>query len=372
MENFFLTDELRMMRDTVRRFIQKEVVPIELEIGHYVTEVPAQYVTALQKKARDMGCWQMGALREWGGEELDIFSQFVLMEEASQHWFGLVSPAMDAFGKTVPTVLSKLNTELVEKLVKPAVESGNGCFIALDNSSNFTARKSSNGQWIISGSQRFVANADKAGFGLIWAKVEDSKETMLFLVENNGSVKYKEVVLVRTIGLFDISIQDCEVSAENCLGKGGELAGGILNEYQVLLAASCLGVSREALRLCSEYATQRETFGKLLEYRNSIQDMVADSIVELSSARLLVWSIVKKMSLGDASENEVAMAKLVATETAFKIIDRSIQIHGGMGVAQEVPVERWYREIRLARLMLESSEKIRHKLAVAEFEKYHK
>jgi acyl-CoA dehydrogenase len=99
--------------------------------------------------------------------------------------------------------------------------------------------------------------------------------------------------------------------------------------------------------------------------------MVADSVVALESARLLTWATAKKQSLDEASADEVAMAKLNATETAFRIVDQMIQIHGGMGITQEVALERWYRELRLTRIQLVSSEIIRQRLALTNFQKYH-
>ncbi len=306
-----------------------------------------------------------------GGGGLDIFSRTLLMEEASRHRFGLVSPALNAFGKEIPTILTKLHPSLIESAVKPAVESGKGCFIAADICSNFVAKRESQNGWAISGNQKFVANADQAGFGLIWAKIDGSEETGLFLVENNERVASERMVVMRTLNFFHITLKDYPVSGEHYLGKGNELVGEMLKELQILLAARCLGVAQEALRLCVEYATQRETFGKLLEKREAIQDMVADSLVDLSSARLLTWCMAKKLSLNDATEEEIAMAKLSATEKAFRIVDQSIQIHGGMGIAQEVPLERWYRELRLARLELAPSEGIRKMLALSSFQKYH-
>jgi acyl-CoA dehydrogenase len=371
LENLFLNNEMRMMRDTIRRFIQNEVIPIEQKVGPFVTEVPVEYIVALQEKAKKMGFWQMGALTEWGGGGLDIFSRTLLMEEASRHRFGLVSPALNAFGKEIPTILTKLHPSLIESAVKPAVESGKGCFIAADICSNFVAKRESQNGWAISGNQKFVANVDQAGFGLIWAKIDGSEETGLFLVENNERVAAERMVVMRTLNFFHITLKDYPVSGEHYLGKGNELVGEMLKELQILLAARCLGVAQEALRLCVEYATQRETFGKLLEKREAIQDMVADSLVDLSSARLLTWCMAKKLSLNDATEEEIAMAKLSATEKAFRIVDQSIQIHGGMGIAQEVPLERWYRELRLARLELAPSEGIRKMLALSSFQRYH-
>ena len=359
------------MRDTVQRFIQNEVIPIEQKIGALTAEIPNEYVLSLQEKAKQMGFWQMWALPEWGGAGLDIFSRTVVMAEASRHRFGLMCPGLNAFGQEIPSVVMKSPSPLTEKMIKPAVDSGAGCFLAVDGSSNFIARREGNNGWVISGRQRFVGNADKAAVGLIWAKMDGSEDTGLFLVENDKRIRSEPIVVMRTIRLFNVSLEDYQAPTDSYLGNGKELVVELLQELQILLAARCLGIAQEALRLGTEYATQRETFGKLLEKREAIQDMVADSVVALESARLLTWATAKKQSLDEASADEVAMAKLNATETAFRIVDQMIQIHGGMGITQEVALERWYRELRLTRIQLVPSEIIRQRLALTNFQKYH-
>ncbi len=187
----------------------------------------------------------------------------------------------------------------------------------------------------------------------------------------SNRIRSEPIVVMRTIRLFNVSLEDYQAPVNSYLGKGKEMVGELLQEFQILLAAGCLGIAQEALRLGTEYATQRETFGKLLEKREAIQDMVADSAVALESSRLLTWAMAKKQSLGEASADEVAMAKLNATETAFRIVDQMIQIHGGMGITQEVVLERWYRELRLSRIQLVPSEIIRQRLALTNFQKFH-
>jgi acyl-CoA dehydrogenase len=370
LENLFLTDELKMMRDTVRRFIQNDVIPIEQKIGALAPEVPDEYIVALQEKARQTGFWQMWAPPEWGGAGMDILSRTVMMEEAARHRFGLMSPALNAFGRDIPSHLGKPESPFVAKMMKPAVDSGAGCFLAIENSANFIASRDGNIGWSISGSQRFVGNADQAAVGLVWAKIDGSQDTGLFLLGNNKNVKPKPTVVMRTLCLFDVSLEDYRAPLDSYLGEGKEWIDKLCQELQILLSARCLGIAQEALRLGAEYATQRETFGKLLEKREAIQDMVADMMVALESARLLTWTTAKKLSLGQASSNEVAMAKLSATETAWRIVDLSIQIHGGMGITQEVVLERWYRELRLARIQWVPSEVIRQRLALMNFQKY--
>src|SRR3989337_2844417 len=103
----------------------------------------------------------------------------------------------------------------MEGAVKPAVESGKGCFIAADTCSNFVAKRESPNGWAISGNQKFVANADQAGFGLIWAKIDGSEETGLFLVENNEKVAAERVVVMRTLNFFHITLKDYPVSGDH-------------------------------------------------------------------------------------------------------------------------------------------------------------
>jgi len=153
LEILFLTDEQKMMRDTVQRFIQNEVIPIEQKIGALTAEIPNEYILSLQEKAKQMGFWQMWALPEWGGAGLDIFSRTVVMEEASRHRFGLMCPGLNAFGQEIPSVVMKSPSPLTEKMIKPAVDSGAGCFLAVDGSSNFIARREGNNGWVISGRQ---------------------------------------------------------------------------------------------------------------------------------------------------------------------------------------------------------------------------
>ncbi len=95
------------MRNTVRRFIQNEVIPVERKIGALATEVPDEDIVSLQEKGKQMGFWQMWAWPEWGGAGLDIFSRTVVMEEASRHRFGLMCPGLNAFGQEIPSVVMK-------------------------------------------------------------------------------------------------------------------------------------------------------------------------------------------------------------------------------------------------------------------------
>src|SRR4030065_1417421 len=276
LEDLFLTDEQKMMRHTVRKFIQNDVLPIEQTIGALAAEVPEEHVVSLQEKAKQMWFWQMWGIPEWGGAGLDIFGRTVVMEEASQHRFGLMCPGLNAFGQEIPSVVMKSPSPQTEKMMKPAIASGAGCFLSIDSSSNFIARREGNNGWRISGRQRFVANADKAAVGLIWAKMVGSEDTGRFFVENDKRIRSEPTVVMRTIRLFNVSLDDSQAPADSCLGNGKERVGELLPELQILLAARCLGIAREALRLGTEYATQRETFGKLLEKREAIQDMVAD------------------------------------------------------------------------------------------------
>ena len=157
-----------------------------------------------------------------------------------------------------------------------------------------------------------------------------------------------------------------EVPVENRLGEEGggfKLAEKWLVEGRVPYAAGTLGIAQAALELAIDWAKQRETFGSRLSEKQAIQWMLADSEMELRAARLLTWQAAWKADLGQDLKLDASIAKVTATETAGRVVDRCIQIFGGLGVSKEMPLERWYRELRIKRIGEGPSEV--HRMVVA-------
>ena len=141
--------------------------------------------------------------------------------------------------------------------------------------------------------------------------------------------------------------------AKNVLGEVGggfAIANDRLSRQRIPYAAACIGVAIAAQEMAIEYARLRETFGAPLATRQSVQNMIIDSQVDIESARWLTLAAAEKAHLGEPFRKEAAMAKLVASEAGGRVVDRAIQIHGGYGVTKDLPLERWFREMRIRRI----------------------
>jgi acyl-CoA dehydrogenase len=174
------------------------------------------------------------------------------------------------------------------------------------------------------------------------------------------------IPVIRPLYPQELFFEDVEVAVENRIGDEGQgfaVVEDWLVHGRVPYAAGTIGVATAALKLAIEYARDRETFGKKLATRQAIQWMIADSEIELRAARLLTYQAAWKADLGQDFKMEASICKVYATETAGRVVDRCIQVLGGMGVAKELPFERWYRELRIKRIGEGPSEV--HRMVVA-------
>ena len=146
-------------------------------------------------------------------------------------------------------------------------------------------------------------------------------------------------------------------------GEGFNLLKELLTQNRIPYAAQCVGVAQKALEMAIDYSKLRETFGKLLSERQAIQWMIADSALDIHAARLVTYNAAHCKQKNKAFLIESSMAKLLATEMAMHVVDRAIQIHGGMGLSKELPLERWYRELR-TRLIGEGPSEV-HRMVIA-------
>ncbi|HHW37386.1 MAG TPA: acyl-CoA/acyl-ACP dehydrogenase [Bacillales bacterium] len=372
MQELLAEKDLEILKKTVQSFITEQVAPLEHSQKEYVQIFSEDTVASLQEKAWSIGLKALGAKKEWGGAGLSLYDRSIIYEEAAQHRLGLYHPAGDAFGEELPRFLEKCTEEQIEKYVKPAVKQGKGCFIALweeqeDNyieKVNSQAVKKGNG-WIINGTKAYVQKMEQASFGVILVNCIDDngeKKPTLFILEANEATKIKETVLIDVQKTHDLVFDNLVADDSRrigAVGEGEQLIKQWLIESQILLSARCLGISARALQYAKDYATIRITRGKPLAEFPTIRTMMVNGVVYLEAARLMVYDAAKIVDKGASdSANRVKMAKLFATDTAAKIIDDTLQIYGGAGFAGDFPMERWYKEIRLARLDLQKRETI--------------
>lgn len=377
MEGLLLEKDLSILKQTIKSFISEQVAPLERSQKGYLKEFSEAVMATLQEKARLAGLNALGAKKEWGGAGLSLYAKTVIYEEAAKHRLGLYHPAGDAFGEELPSFLENCTQEQVETYVKPAVRDGKGCFIAAweEQEDNYfekittTAIKDGD-NWVINGKKSYIQKLDKANFGVILVNcLEENGETKpaLFIVELNDPFEKKEKILIDVQKTHDLIFNNVLIPnwrRVGAVGEGVHLMKQWLTESQVLLGARCLGISEKAIQYAKEYAKLRITRGKPLSEFPAIRTMIANGIVNLKAARLMVQDAAKKVDQGqECGAHAAQMAKLMAAETAAKIIDDVLQIHGGAGFAGDLPIERWYKEIRLARVNLQKKETIIEEIA---------
>lgn len=366
--DYGLSDELKMLQSTVRKFVKNEIIPEEQTQDPDAIELQEEVVSRLQEKARAMGMYQPSAPEEYGGAGLNVFSNTIFMEEVSKHRQGLYNPGCGAFGHPINPILYAGTENQKEKYLRPCVQSTmRGCFAITEPSGGSdparairTRAKKTDKGWVINGNKIWISHAKVADFVTVFVRTDDGPigirgEITCFIVETGtpGYTISNPIPVIRPEAPYELIFEDCLVSEEQMLGERGggfDLVKSLLTQNRIPYAAQCLGVAQESLEMAIEYSKIRETFGKPLSQRQAIQWMLADSALELHAARLVVYNAARCLAENKPFEIESSMAKLMASEVAMNVVDRAIQIHGGMGLAKELPLERWYRELRTRRI----------------------
>ena len=214
-------------------------------------------------------------------------------------------------------------------------------------------------------------SADRADYGLVFARTGGPGRTGVtcFIVETDWP-GFKVARIVHTLRsskyATEIHIDDLRVPHENILGEEGggfAIANDRLSRQRIPYAAECVGVAIKAHELAVEYSKIRETFGATLSSRQGIQWMLVENETDIRAMRWLVLDAAAKADRGEPFRTESAIAKLQCSELSFKVVDRSMQIHGGLGVAKDLPFERWFREMRIRRIGEGPSEVQKHVIA---------
>jgi len=374
---FDLPEHLQMMRDALRRFVSQEIVPAEKALAPEARHLPAEVLAPLQQKAKAAGYWCLDAPTEVGGAGLSTFEFVVAVEEASKHKFCFPQPGGGVFGHPPPIVMYSARPEQIEKYVKQSIANGWYGFTAIAEATGgtdparairTTARRTADG-WVLNGTKMWITHAEYAKYGVVYARTEQGISAFLVDAGTPGMTVTRNLPVLRDHWPTEVVFQDCVVPHDNLIGaegKGLELAGQWVQRARLLYAARALGVAEESLRLGLEWAREREIFGKVLATQQATQFAVADSRVEIDAARALVWRAAWLHDNGRDARAAAAAAKLYSVEAASRVVDRMIQLLGAMGLSKELPLEAWYRDLRVARILEGSSEILRTYVARSE------
>lgn len=360
-----LPEELVGLQKLARDFMEKEIRPVEETLEYDAYELPADVLERVREKARQAGLWCVASPVEYGGAGMSLLAQCIVAEEASQCRMGAYTPAAGAFGWDPPNVIFSGTQQQVDEYAVPTIAKGGKTFVAItepsggaDPARNIRTRAvQDGGEWVLNGTKIFISAADSSDWGVVFARTGSDKGrdgVSCFIVKaDTPGLTMRPVPVIRSWYPCELSFQDCRIPGENMIGeegKGFALAQKWLVHGRVPYAAATLGIASAALRIAIDYAKNRETFGSHLADKQAIQWMLADSEIEIRAARGLVYDAAWKADLGRPFKTEASAAKVYATETAGRVVDRCIQVLGGMGVSQEVPLERWYRELRIKRI----------------------
>jgi acyl-CoA dehydrogenase len=364
--NLSINDEQRALVDNVRRFVRQEILPIESTLDPDESRLPPEQHERLEGIVRQMGLFNLDLPEEVGGPGLDTVTRCLLAFEMSQHRAGLYAPCYDVFG--APAGLAALraaNEDQKQRYLYPASRGEKrGCFALTEPSGGsdpvgaIRTRAVRNGDgWVINGSKAYISSADDADYALVFARTGDARHDITaFIVDTDSPGFYvRRVIHTLRAGHYatELQFEDLHVPDENVLGevgKGFAVANQNLSRNRIPYSADCIGVAVKAQELAVEYAKDRSVFGKPLSEHQGIQWMLVDNEHDIRSASMLVLQAAGRADSEQSFRTEAAVAKIAATEAAGRVVDRAMQIHGGMGVTKDLPLERWYRELRIRRI----------------------
>jgi butyryl-CoA dehydrogenase len=373
---FGMTDEQRMIVDTTRAFVEAELYPHEALVertGH----LPLDLIREIQQKAIAAGLYAANMPAEVGGAGLDTLSWLLYERELGRanyalHWTCVARPS---------NILLAGTPDQRARYLDPCVRGETWDCLAMTEpgaGSDLRGMKASARQdgadWVLNGTKHFISHADLAGFTIAFMATGEEttprgpkKRITAFFVDRgtpgftirDGYRNVSHRGYTNAVLEFD----DCRVPAENVLGephKGFEVANTWLGATRLQVASTCLGRADRALQLAIAYAAQRQQFGQAIGKYQGVSFKLADMAMELKAAELLTWEAAWKFDQGSVTEADMSMAKLKASEVLAMVADEAIQIHGGMGLMDDLPLERIWRDARVERIWEGTSEIQRH------------
>jgi hypothetical protein len=360
--DFDLTPEQELVRKTARDFAEREVAPVAMDFDRR-EEFPWPVV----EKMKPLGFLGASIPEEYGGMGLDPISYCLVIEEiarADSSIRGILSVNCSLVG----TAIAKYGTEEQKRQWLPLVASGEsiGCFCLTEpgagsdpSSLRMTAVRDGD-DFVLNGSKMFITNGTVAGLALTFANADPSKGAKgitAFLVPCDSpgfsATEIKGKLGLRAASTAELSYSDVRVPASAVLGDiggGMKIALSALDDGRVSLGAGCVGIAQGCLDASLQYAKEREQFGRPIAGFQLIQEMLAEMLIEVEAARLLVWRAAALKEKGVRNTVEASIAKYVASEAAVRCANLAIQVHGGYGYIDEFPVGKYLRDARVTTL----------------------
>jgi glutaryl-CoA dehydrogenase (non-decarboxylating) len=374
--NLDLSDEHRAIQETVRQFVDERVLPnaIENDINHRLD-------MGVIEGMAELGLLGAPIPAEYGGAGLDFISEALICEEIERGEAAFRTLISVHVGLNSLSLLRFADDDQKQRFLVPQARGEKlGCFgltepaAGSDVASMRTTAVRSDGGYVLNGQKNWISYAVEADHSLVFAKTDPGGRhdaITAFVVEKGtpgvraNNIEHKLGVWAGSTG--ELWFENAEIPAENRIGEEGEgfkIAMHSLDHGRFTVAAGAVGVIRACLELSTAYANERETFGRPIGEYQMVQDMIAEMVIMYETSRLLVLQAAHGKNKGVRNTRETSLAKVVATENAFKAADLAVQIHGAYGYAAEYGVERHLRNSRAPRIY-EGTTQI-HRMMLAE------
>ena len=372
---FSLSSEQEMIIDTVRSFVEQELYPHEDEVEK-TNHIDVSLAESIKQKAINLGLYAANMPVEYGGGGLDTLTLCLLEKELGKANFGL-----QYIVARPSNILMACKDEQIDKYLVPTIRGEKVDCLAMTEPNagsdvrSMKCRAERDGEYfVINGSKHFISHADMADYVILFVAsgVEETsrgtkKKITSFLVDMGTPGFSVETgynsVSHRGYHNFILNFDDCRVHESQVLGEvdhGFDVANEWLGATRLSVAAMCLGRAERALQIATEWAATREQFGQTIGKFQGVSFKLADMSMELQAAELLTLRAAWNDAQGKMTNSDAAMAKLKATETLAMVSDEAIQILGGMGLMDELPLERIWRDHRVERIWDGTSEIQRH------------
>ncbi len=371
--DFSLSTEQKLLVETISRFVAQELRPLEqaVEDAGELNESDARRIHA-QSKA--LGLYALNMPEQLGGGGLSNLDRMLCEEQ-----FGHTSDILirRAFGNVYEALLA-CDPAQTERWLKPCVAGTRVASIAITEPGagsdaqgiKTRAELQADGSWLLSGAKHFISDAEVSDFFIVSAKTGD-KEISLFLVDK-GLVGFRVGKDQKMMGLRGTSHNELwfdnvhlePMALLGARGQGFKMAMQVLGAVRLAqVGARAVGKASQVLKLASEYAQQRRQFNQAIGDFQMVQQMLADSVMEINAARWMVLHAAWKLDQGIDARDDIAMVKVQASEMLGRVVDRAVQIFGGMGFCKDLPIERYYRDARISRIYDGTSEIHRSSIA---------
>ena len=358
--DFELPEELRLLKEQLRRFVDTEIIPIERD-AYEGDMLKADVRERLEARVKELGLWMFSVPQEYGGQGLGLLARTIIYEEMGRT-IAIPYRKPNIFGPEPNGALYEASDYIKEKFLWPVLRGEKRmCFMQTEPDAGSdpggmrtTAVRDGN-HYVINGYKRFISHAKGSDFLQLVAATDPEKGSRgglsVFIVDmdSKGLSIVRENHHMMGDVTYEIALDDVKVPAENLVGEEGQgmrEAQSWISRNRVHQATHGLGVTQRCLEMIGKYAQERVTFGEPLAKRQAVQFAVADLYTKYQVGQLLTHRTAWKVDKGIASRHDAYMCKIFCTELGLEAADRCIQFHGAMGLTTEMPIEAMWRRSR--------------------------